>query len=874
MRKDAMSPSEQAVIEKERAVIGISRAERLGEADAPWSGIGLSGGGIRSATFCLGVLQALAQMDLLRRFDYISSVSGGGYTATSLQWWWGSPREDGDGAVQTAANRYPFGLGASDFPYGPVRPDPDFIGPPAPTLARGMGNLAFLRAHSSYLTPGHGLTLWSILGVLFRTVLISSLTWLPLLAVGFVGLSAVGYLLDWAFGWLHVRSPFFGLLPIPSRWTELCHEDLLCHLGYPALYALGLWGVYIITGLVLAAALLFVLVSRAPQDNRHHVRTISIFGAGALLSGGASWWIFAQYQELDISTLLIAAALAVMCAVWLVIVASELLTPRSLNASYWLRRKTEQFLGVAFLPSLAVLVFSTIPLIPFFSIGYIASYGPKAAIGALVGLLSGVGSALYGYYTFLRNVVPGVIGQIVATAGAMISLYMTAVIAYVLATLFLHSNDTLSVPTTLLSLLATDNGMLSSADTELFKAVRPYIQVGVGGAMLLAMAIAFFANINLVGFHRFYRDRLMEAFMPKDSAVEKMQSDFSPVADSLSVGALRRYFEARKPGDRWRARPYPLINTNVILIADDNQKVASRGGDNFVISPFVVGSSSTGWQDTLEYIECNGPLTLASAMAASGAAANASAGSLGTGITTNPFVSAVMTLLNMRLGLWVSNPSRPGWRRARSIPTFLMTGIYSAFYKHRHDSKFLELTDGGHFENLGLYELVRRKLQIVLIIDGEEDPSISLSSLVSATRRVEQDFGARIDFPSGEAGPERLVMYPSASGYPAGVKYAKAPFLVGTIAYNDGSHGVLIYVKATIIREMDFTTAGYLANNPAFPHQTTVDQFFDPDQFDAYRFLGYESGLQMIRELDLQKSIRDCGAVASKYDERSESQVT
>jgi hypothetical protein len=201
-----------------------------------------------------------------------------------------------------------------------------------------------------------------------------------------------------------------------------------------------------------------------------------------------------------------------------------------------------------------------------------------------------------------------------------------------------------------------------------------------------------------------------------------------------------------------------------------------------------------------------------------------------------------------------------------------MTGIYLAFSKHRRDSKFLELTDGGHFENLGLYELVRRKLEIVLIVDGEEDPSISLSSLVSATRRIEQDFGARLDFPSGEGGAERLVMQPSASGYPSGVKYAKAPFVVGTITYNDGSHGVLIYVKATVIRQMDFTTAGYLANNPAFPHQTTVDQFFDPDQFDAYRFLGYESGVQMVRDLDLKNSIQDWRAVARKYKEHSESQ--
>jgi hypothetical protein len=848
---EAAPPSEQAVIEKEKAAIGIHRSERLGETSAPWAGIGLSGGGIRSATFCLGVLQALAEKDLLRRFDYISSVSGGGYIATSLQWWWGTPREDGESASQSS-EKYPFGLGVSDFPFGPARPDPDFIGPPAPTLTRGISNLAFLRAHSSYLTPGHGLTSWSILGVLLRTILISSLTWLPMLAACFVVLSIVGYGLDWVFWKLHVPSPFFDLV-MPDRWTKTCDRDLSCHLTYPALYALGLWAVYILTGFVLAAALLFAFVSRAPQVSRNHWETIIGFGAGALLCAGGIVGIFKWNEPLDATAIFVVGVLAVTCAVWLVIAGSEWLTPKSLNASYWLRRTTEAVLGVAFVPSLAVLIFSTIPLIPYFGLDYIAGHGPKAAIGALVGLVSGVGSALYGYYTFLRNVIPGVVGQITATIGAIFSLYMTAVIAYLLATLLLHHNDSV-----LLAVGATPVGL------------PPYTLVGVGGAMLLALVMAFRVNINLVGFHRFYRDRLMEAFMPKDSAVQKMQTDFSPVADTLSVSALRRYFEERKPEDGWLPRPYPLINTNAILIADDNQKVASRGGDNFVISPFAVGSSSTGWQDTLEYVGRNGPLTLASAMAASGAAANASAGSLGTGITMNPFVSAVMTLLNMRLGLWVGNPSRPGWRRLRSIPTFLMTGIYLAFYKHKRDSKFLELTDGGHFENLGLYELVRRKLEIVLIIDGEEDPSISLSSLVSATRRIEQDFGARLDFPSGESGPERLVMYPSASGYPAGVKYAKAPFLVGTISYNDGSHGVLIYVKATIIREMDFTTAGYLANNPAFPHQTTVDQFFDPDQFDAYRFLGYESGVQMIRDLDLQNSIEDWQAVATKYKEPSQ----
>src|ERR1700692_4342782 len=115
IRDDAPAASEQDVTGQERPAIGLHRAARLGGADpAPWSGIGLSGGGIRSATFCLGVLQALAEKDLLKRFDYISSVSGGGYMATSL---------NGGGslsATMTAAQRGP--LSASRRPIFPTDP--------------------------------------------------------------------------------------------------------------------------------------------------------------------------------------------------------------------------------------------------------------------------------------------------------------------------------------------------------------------------------------------------------------------------------------------------------------------------------------------------------------------------------------------------------------------------------------------------------------------------------------------------------------------------------------------------------------------------------------------------------------------------------
>ena len=839
-REQELAERQKKVIDKEIDAINQHRRERLGgTSDAPWAGIGLSGGGIRSATFCLGVLQALAEKDLLRRFDYISSVSGGGYIATSLQWWWSTPRCDDVKNVEPE-----FGLAPSDFPYGAARPDPDFVKPIPLAQQRAEKNLAFLRAHSSYLTPGRGIGLASILGVLLRTIVISSLTWLPILAFGFVIVSVLAYFLDLLFRALHVASPLLDA--VPSRWTQTCEHDLSCDLSYSAVYALGLWAFYIVTGLFVVAAVLFALVSRAPQDSHNQARTIAgcaLLGLGC--AGGLAAIALSYHGLPDMTVILVAIALLVTLAVCAVIVASEVLTPRSLNASYWLRRTTERAMGIAFIPSLAVLVCSTIPIIPFFGVDYISAHGVRASFVGLFGLVSGVGSALYGYYTFLRNIVPGLIGQVAATIAALIALYMTVVVAYVIATLFLHSGD----------LAAIHLGEF-----------RLTILIGIAGAMLLAFSIAMVANVNYVGFHRFYRDRLMEAFMPNDGTVSAMRSDFSPVADVLSVADLQRYFAPRQAGETWRARPYPLINTNVILVNDDDQKVASRGGDNFLISPFFMGSAATDWVDTTDYIKLNGPFTLASAMAASGAAANASAGYIGTGITMNPLVSAVMSLLNIRLGLWVGNPGMKSARRIRSIPTFLMMGLYTGFSRHKRDSKFLELTDGGHFENLGLYELVRRKLQIILIVDGEEDPSINLSSLVSASRRIEQDFGARLDLPLGDGGPERLVMYPSEGGYPAGVKYAKAPFLVGTITYNDGSHAAMIYVKATVFREIDFATAGYLANNPAFPHQTTADQFFYPEQFDAYRLLGYESAMRMSEALRLPETIASWEDVKEQYE--------
>ena len=774
---------------------------------------------------------------MLRRFDYISSVSGGGYLAGALQWWWcNKPREDNAGNDQPR-----FGMGKADFPYGPARISYD--GDEASVTKRARSNLEFLRAHSSYLTPGNGLTSWSMLAVLVRTTIISLFIWIPVLAGLFAGLFLIdSLLLNDVFKAHLIPSPLGAT--IRAYWQPAsCPDKIQCEFAYRAIYASLLYFSYTFAGAFCVVALLFGFVSRAPEGLRANRTAYKLMFAATIIFLFSVYylrelWHFKSLWE-PFPQFVIPVAIGTGSAIFAILVTLAILiavaevTPQSLNASYWLRRNYEIVWGRSFIPSLFALAVATIPLVPYFlSKQELASV--KGTVAGTLGLLSGVASAVYGYYTFLRNLLPSLTGQIFATTGAALYLYAMLVIAFCLSIVWGSAN-----------VIFPDQ----------------YSAQAIEGSFILALLLSFVANINYVGLHRFYRDRLMEAFMPADSTVKAGRSKYSPIADRLLVTDLLRDPETSELAPV----PYPLINTNVIMVNDHDRKVAVRGGDNFIISPLFVGSSVTGWRRSKDYIDDAGPLTLASSIAASGAAATASAGYIGTGITMNPIVAAAMSFLNIRLGLWMLNPAKRRWWMS-AVPTFIHPGLCSVVFSlHRRSSRFVELTDGGHFENLGLYELVRRRLSIILVVDGEADPSISLSSLVSATRRIEQDFKATLVFEKAEGkGPERLMMY-EERGYPSGLRYSQSPFLVATIKYDDGTCGTLIYVKSTLIRGMDFTTAGYLATNPTFPHQSTIDQFFDQDQFDAYRYLGYDTAQQLIEDLDLETTMGNKDDILNRY---------
>lgn len=586
-------------------------------------------------------------------------------------------------------------------------------------------------------------------------------------------------------------------------------------------YAGLIWLFVLSAALFVLLSVVFGLLSWSSQDVSGSPKLSAMTVGTGLIGIGLLVVIFEYWRKNEAQMLdsRIFAASVVLAGVTLLFhLGSEVLRRRSLNASYALRRFLERYFECTFVPGLVILIVGLIPAVPYYMIHFAGKTPAALSLGGIaagaVSLVGGVASSLYGYYTLARKIDPGLSGRIFAPVGAAAYLYGTVVLAYIVAVFVfevLANNDS-----TLINQLAGKN----SGD------VRLVIQAASLFTILLAFILGWTANINFVGLHRFYRDRLMEAFMPSRDAVVRGRADFSPIADRLLLSDL---VSSVKPdaGDPTRfPSPYPLINT-IAIFNDVDRRITGRGGDNFVLSPLFVGSALTGWERADIHTRRYGPLTVATAMAASGAAVNANAGYIGTGVTRDRLVSAVMTVLNMRLGVWIGNPGNRGTRPWKRVPTFLspMMGVGLFGWGHRRTSPFVELADGGDFENLGLYELVRRKLGVIVVIDGEADSTLALPALVSAINRIEEDFKATVSF-IADSGPERFVPGAAGQDYPAGVRYARAPFLVATITYADNSQGALIYIKATMIKNLNFTTSGYWAGNQTFPHQSTADQFF------------------------------------------------
>ena len=146
----------------------------------------------------------------------------------------------------------------------------------------------------------------------------------------------------------------------------------------------------------------------------------------------------------------------------------------------------------------------------------------------------------------------------------------------------------------------------------------------------------------------------------------------------------------------------------------------------------------------------------------------------------------------------------------------------------------MHLADGGHFENLALYELIRRRCRFIIISDAGADPKFDFSDLAKVIEMARVDFGAKVTLSTDDLVPS------SETGL------AKNAYVTGSIKYlDDKEPAKLIYIKTTLTKGLPEDIYGYRRANPTYPDESTSNQFFNETQFEAYRELGYQIGKKL-----------------------------
>jgi hypothetical protein len=178
---------------------------------------------------------------------------------------------------------------------------------------------------------------------------------------------------------------------------------------------------------------------------------------------------------------------------------------------------------------------------------------------------------------------------------------------------------------------------------------------------------------------------------------------------------------------------------------------------------------------------------------------------------------------------------------------FLWREITGRLYE---DADEVYLTDGGHIENLGVYELLRRRCRVILAVDAESDLAMHFPSLITLQRYARIDLGIRIDLPWGPIQKRTLAFMGGAAAEPKTAAPPQTPqppqppisgphVAVGVIDYGAGEIGYLVYVKSSLSGDENDYIRDYQRRNTGFPQETTGDQFFSEEQFEVYRALGF-----------------------------------
>lgn len=848
--------AEQDRIRFRRQVLDQDRGPEKGQVPHIW-GLALSGGGIRSATFCLGVLQALARAkqpafkdgepltpsdnSLLPRFDYLSTVSGGGYIGAFFSSLFrpGRLRDQEvkapqilDAACEAQARK------AAEDAYEVLRYEPPgriSTATPEKDPPVGKGPSAWLRENGRYLTPTGS-------GDMFYALAMTWRNWLSLHFVIGMPLLLVLTLMTLAKGMLEAKTFNLGvglllLVPLPfvlAYWLAIPGKALdeppgllnLCSIATAAVgVVFALFGVFtqdpLVGGLYLGAAAftaislgVFGLLLRVLKINSNP-------GDGDGLNANN----VRNYR---------------------------------IHITRWL---SNAIIGTATLVSLALVVTLAGEL---YDKLFNHPWGSATSAGLLPVIVW-----LVRRLAWLKDEksLPGWLLKLpldaLALAGGVLMVLALCVIWAVFA-----------------QWIAWDGqgpGQLPLSSD----AISRLIVLLILTAILTAVASHFVGFLNVSSFQGFYSSRLARAYLGASNGqrfkgTDEQRKQRMSVAETLSKDdmALDSYYGFPTAG------PLHLINVTMNLTVDPAEQLVQRDrkGKPLCVAPGWFPLLKNTQNEPVSFIldgtpyrrdavgglnsELRYSLTLGQWIGTSGAAF-----STGLGRTTSLGLSLVLGLANVRLGTWwpsnfLDKNEKNYQRKDTWLPRWLPTQTYlfyeftAHFHGHRRDYQYL--SDGGHFENTATYELLRpeRGVELIVTCDCGCDPGYQFDDLANLVRLARIDHALEIREDTAVLANYTLeTVFGSLKEFqqPVTPGSNKCALLLNVFRrYTDedmrsGKERLelisrILVLKPRLISSLPPDVLNYAGANVDFPNQTTADQFFDEAQFESYRQLGLSIG--------------------------------
>lgn len=867
-------------------------------------GLAFSGGGIRSATFNLGVLQGLAELRMLKYVDYLSTVSGGGYIGA-----WFAALVQRQESLEKAENILQ--------PRRHAQPDAESCHSVSPTIAeREPEPIAHLRAYSNYLAPRLSLSsndALALISAYTRSLVASLLVLLPALIAVIAGVRVAhtafvcSTLMEderviWAIFALVIVFVLasFALIGMNLKRIQDVSRHLEGHVVPKSrqthLSALlnRLPGGLLPLAIVLGSWLVSVEAVSEAKAQAHfgvdlYLLLIGVFGGFAGVSSCIQWAVSShdEFPAPAIWARTVAGAAGGLLVAFVI---------DSALHSEWIGQPSTRAASVDFVIGAPLLMLTSVLIfkIELALAGAAVQEAEREWWGRLNAAVARL-AVIWFLTTFIVIFGPFLViyveawasaltaGWIASTAGGLIAgrsqskeppaqgkklLLSCAPYIFVLGLACLlslgvaafrgdlpESNPKVATASDDSVKEQDESSKAASFSQQLCKYLchvegtkLKRIALLLGGCIVVAVYASRRVDINACSMNSMYANRLTRCYL---GASRAKASDSDGYGKPVSTKPPRREphpWTEFDPADDLELcelqiaenqsgydGPLHLFNTTINLAGSDALTEQDRKSNVFTLSPFFCGNARLGYRPTDRYA---GGLTVGRAIAISGAAANPNMGQ-----QTSPAMAALMTLFNVRLGWWAGNPrDRQTWSLAG--PKWALGSLLTEMLSRTDsDHGYVNLSDGGHYENLAVYELVRRRCRYIIAVDAGADPDYEFVDIANLTRRCRIDLGIDIEIETGPVTPD------------AEAGHSEWHCVLGRIRYDNvdpqAPLGTLVLLKPTLTGNESADIANYRRQHESFPQQTTADQFFSESQFESYRRLGHHVAREVFKDAEL-----------------------